>query len=89
MICNYHVTHGKTLLQTHANQGYDPLLEDKTGRSLTFPPGYERTKRGPTTNFVGNHMTQVPKCDAFCLERAPPAPRTLYRSRAILDMSAL
>ncbi len=51
-------------MQTHANQGYDPLLEDRNGRSLTFPPGYERTKQGPTTNFVGNHMTQVLKlCD--------------------------
>lgn len=60
-------THVDLLLQTHATQGYDPLLEDKNGRSLTFPPGYERTKRGPTTNFVGNHMTQVPEFGAICL----------------------
>jgi len=50
------------LLQTHANQGYDPLTEDKTGRTLRVAQGYERPKRGPTTNFVGNHMTQVPAC---------------------------
>lgn len=38
---------------------YDTLVEDPTGRPLAVPPGYERSKRGPTTNFVGNHMTQV------------------------------
>ncbi len=46
-------------MQTAANKGYDPLKEDFDGRLLQVAPGYERAKCGPTTNFVGNHMTQV------------------------------
>lgn len=47
------------IAQCDARGGYDPLLELPNGRRRVIEPGYERPQRGPTTNFVGNHMTQV------------------------------
>ncbi|PRW56926.1 HSP20-like chaperone [Chlorella sorokiniana] len=40
------------------NQGYDPLIQLPDGRDRPADLGYERVKTGPTSNFVGNHMTQ-------------------------------
>ncbi|KAI7836742.1 hypothetical protein COHA_009380 [Chlorella ohadii] len=40
------------------NQGYDPLIQLPDGRDRPAELGYERVKTGPTSNFVGNHMTQ-------------------------------
>lgn len=45
--------------QVDAGRGRDPLLTLPDGTLRTIEPGYEpRKKAGPTTNFVGNHMTQ-------------------------------
>ena len=41
------------------SHGYDALKERPDGTYLKVLPGYERPQCGPTTNFVGNHMTQV------------------------------
>ena len=41
------------------SHGYDALKERPDGKYLKVLPGYERPQCGPTTNFVGNHMTQV------------------------------
>ena len=49
----------RQLPQCDVRKGYDPLLELPDGRKREVEPGYERPQRGPTTNFVGNHMTQV------------------------------
>lgn len=61
------------VVQCNANKGYDPLTETPDGRKITVPLGYERPQKGPTTNFVGNHMTQVWDVvvgfDAKCLWR--------------------
>ena len=48
------------LLQSQADcaTGYDALLQHPDGRDKEVVPGYERLHMGPTTNFVGNHMTQ-------------------------------
>lgn len=48
------------LLQSQADctTGYDALLQHPDGRDKEVVPGYERPHMGPTTNFVGNHMTQ-------------------------------
>ena len=42
-----------------SSAGYDALLQLPDGRTRRVEPGYERPQTGPTTNFVGNHMTQV------------------------------
>lgn len=46
-------------MQYNINAGYDPLLETPDGRKRKPAVGYERPLIGATTNFVGNHMTQV------------------------------
>ena len=43
-----------------SSSGYDALLQLPSGQARRVEPGYERPQTGPTTNFVGNHMTQVP-----------------------------
>lgn len=45
--------------QCDTKVGYDPLTELPDGQKKLVALGYERPQRGPTTNFVGNHMTQV------------------------------
>lgn len=45
--------------QCDTKSGYDPLIELPSGHERLVALGYERPQRGPTTNFVGNHMTQV------------------------------
>ena len=47
------------LAQYNVNAGYDPLLETPDGRKRKPAVDYERPLIGATTNFVGNHMTQV------------------------------
>ncbi len=42
-----------------SSTGYDALLQLPDGQTRRVEPGYERPQTGPTTNFVGNHMTQV------------------------------
>ena len=41
-----------------AAKGYDALEETPEGQSIVCEAGYEKPQRGPTSNFVGNHMTQ-------------------------------
>ena len=41
-----------------ARGGYDALEQLPDGRPRDVDPGYEKPATGPTTNFVGNHMTQ-------------------------------
>ena len=41
-----------------ASGGYDALAQRPDGTVIAVEPGYERPAIGPTTNFVGNHMTQ-------------------------------
>ncbi|DBA81829.1 hypothetical protein WJX77_011080 [Trebouxia sp. C0004] len=49
----------------------------KTEEALqTMEPGYEKPKSGPTTNFVGNHMTQG-AIDLVQAELLPPADSSL------------
>ena len=42
-----------------ARSGYDALEETKDGSKVEPELGYEKPQIGPTSNFVGNHMTQV------------------------------
>ena len=39
-------------------RGYDALEQHSDGTMIARAPGYEKPQSGPTTNFVGNHMTQ-------------------------------
>merc|ERR1712078_851541 len=41
-----------------ARSGYDALEETKYGSKVEPELGYEKPQIGPTSNFVGNHMTQ-------------------------------
>jgi hypothetical protein len=41
-----------------SRKGYDALEQRSDGRIIERPLGYEKPQTGPTTNFVGNHMTQ-------------------------------
>jgi len=41
-----------------ARKGYDALEQKSDGTMIKRAPGYEKPQSGPTTNFVGNHMTQ-------------------------------
>ena len=41
-----------------SRKGYDALEQQSDGRMIERPLGYEKPQTGPTTNFVGNHMTQ-------------------------------
>ena len=41
-----------------ASKGYDALEQKSDGTLIERPAGYEKPQSGPTTNFVGNHMTQ-------------------------------
>lgn len=41
-----------------ARKGYDALEQKSDGTIIKRAPGYEKPQSGPTTNFVGNHMTQ-------------------------------
>lgn len=41
-----------------ARSGYDALEQKSDGTMIARAPGYEKPQTGPTTNFVGNHMTQ-------------------------------
>ncbi|KAK9862831.1 hypothetical protein WJX84_001247 [Apatococcus fuscideae] len=50
--------HGGPYKKASNSQGYDPLMQTSDGRNKLMPLGYEKTELGPTTNFVGNHMTQ-------------------------------
>ena len=50
---------GVVCLQCDARGGYDALVDGPDGRTISPALGHERPQRGPTTNFVGNHMTQV------------------------------
>ncbi|KAK9829923.1 hypothetical protein WJX72_008670 [[Myrmecia] bisecta] len=50
--------HGGPYRKSNAMTGYDPLLQLPDGQSKSVVCGYERAESGPTTNFVGNHMTQ-------------------------------
>jgi len=50
--------HGGAYRQVGCREGYDALLERPDGSLKDVQPGYERPLTGPTTNFVGNHMTQ-------------------------------
>ena len=45
-------------MQATNSSGFDPLTQTPDGRDKPMPLGYEKTELGPTTNFVGNHMTQ-------------------------------
>ena len=45
--------------QAEGTTGYDALTQTSDGRTREVEMGYERPASGPTTNFVGNHMTQV------------------------------
>ena len=61
--CRYHTlsTSSKSLLfiwQADITTGYDALLQTPDGQMKAVQPGYEQPQAGPTTNFVGNHMTQ-------------------------------
>ena len=42
-----------------SSTGYDALLQLPDGQTRRVEPGYARPQTGPTTHFVGNHMTQV------------------------------
>ena len=50
--------HAMCAVQASNSEGYDPLTQTPDGREKIMPLGYEKTELGPTTNFVGNHMTQ-------------------------------
>ncbi|KAK9820786.1 hypothetical protein WJX74_003543 [Apatococcus lobatus] len=50
--------HGGPYKKASNSEGYDPLTQMPDGREKVMPLGYEKTELGPTTNFVGNHMTQ-------------------------------
>lgn len=50
--------HGGAYRKVGTRDGYDALLERPDGTMKKVDPGYERPQGGPTTNFVGNHMTQ-------------------------------
>jgi len=41
-----------------SRKGYDALEQKSDGTLIERPAGYEKPQTGPTTNFVGNHMTQ-------------------------------
>ena len=41
-----------------ARKGYDALEETPDGAKVSAEVGYEKPQVGPTSNFVGNHMTQ-------------------------------
>lgn len=51
--------HSRFTIQAEGTTGYDALLQTADGRPMEVEIGYERPASGPTTNFVGNHMTQV------------------------------
>lgn len=51
--------HAWSAAQYNNTAGYDPLLELPDGQKRKPAVGYERPLIGATTNFVGNHMTQV------------------------------
>eukprot|EP00976_Prorocentrum_cordatum_P002845 55123-Prorocentrum_minimum.AAC.2 len=50
---------GGSTSQCGATGGYDALECRPDGSLIRTEPGYEKPASGPTTNFVGNHMTQV------------------------------
>ncbi|KAL4452424.1 hypothetical protein ABPG75_008086 [Micractinium tetrahymenae] len=50
--------HGGPYHKVNINTGYDPLIQLPDGTERKAELGYERVKIGPTSNFVGNHMTQ-------------------------------
>ena len=50
--------HGGAYQLAHSAKGYDALEQARDGTPKARPLGYERPLSGPTTNFVGNHMTQ-------------------------------
>jgi hypothetical protein len=53
-----YIIHWPLKPQADCTTGYDALLQHPDGRDKEVVPGYERPQMGPTTNFVGNHMTQ-------------------------------
>ena len=59
--CGARIPHGgayKISSGPGASGGYDALAQRPDGTVIAVEPGYERPAIGPTTNFVGNHMTQ-------------------------------
>ncbi|KAI3438268.1 hypothetical protein D9Q98_000703 [Chlorella vulgaris] len=50
--------HGGPYKKVNIDQGLDPLIQHPDGSNRKVDLGYERVKVGPTSNFVGNHMTQ-------------------------------
>ncbi|KAA6424798.1 MAG: hypothetical protein FRX49_04972 [Trebouxia sp. A1-2] len=61
----------------HGGQYRKVAFARKTEVTLqTIEPGYEKPKSGPTTNFVGNHMTQG-AIDLVQAELSPPADHSL------------
>ncbi|DBB16352.1 TPA: hypothetical protein ACH3X3_014649 [Trebouxia sp. C0006] len=71
--------HHKQLWTKHPHGGqYRKVVSaKKTEVTLqTIEPGYEKPKSGPTTNFVGNHMTQG-AIDLVQAELSPPADLSL------------
>ena len=67
-------------VQASNSEGYDSLTQTPNGRDKIMPFGYEKTELGPTTNFVGNHMTQgaidLVQAD---LDEEPQAPDSVLR----------
>ncbi|BDA44455.1 hypothetical protein COCOBI_05-6390 [Coccomyxa sp. Obi] len=65
--------HGGPYVKCDTKSGYDPLIELPNGNKRAVALGYERPQRGPTTNFVGNHMTQG-AIDLVQMELKRPGP---------------
>jgi hypothetical protein len=71
-------TRGWLRSQANCTTGYDALLQHPDGHDKEVVPGYERPQMGPTTNFVGNHMTQgAIDMVQMQLKRRPPSPQAL------------
>lgn len=54
----YHMTHPNLYFQANDKSGIDPLKENLDGSTKSVALGHEVAEVGPTSNFVGNHMTQ-------------------------------
>lgn len=50
--------HGGPYKKANAKKGIDPFKEHLDGSKKVVELGYEEAECGPTSNFVGNHMTQ-------------------------------
>lgn len=77
------------LSQAGGTTGYDALLHEPDGRDKAVEPGYERPQVGPTTNFVGNHMTQgAIDMVQMQLQRCKPRPQLLEGGACLLRLTA-